>query len=337
MPPSSPVRAAWLLVRFPFLLSVFCRPLHLFVCPLVHAIPAAGVSSRAMSERVVVCLTSAEQEYQALQGEDAQSAGRRLTAKVEVLFAEDNAVLQIQQLFRFVHAPEAERPAALLLHTRVPDGLERVARNAARAGVGWLLLNRTAPYIESLRGEHPRLAIAAITTDHVEIGRIQARQLERLRPEARHVLYVQGPADASAARLRLEGFEEAARQRGLELKILNGEWTDTSAEKAVTAWLRLKTAERFVPHAVVCQNDNMARGTRRVLELLRSEWARVPFLGCDGLPASGRRDVDEGRLAATVVIPSCAGPGVEIALRWKRDGIVPPAETVLEPSPYPAT
>lgn len=289
-----------------------------------------------MGERIVVCLTSAEQEYQALQGEDARSAGRRLAADVEVLFAEDNAVLQIQQLFRFVHAPEAERPAALLLHTRVPDGLERVARNAARAGIGWLLLNRSAPYVEGLRREHPGLAIAAVTTDHVEIGRIQARQLERLRPDARHVLYVQGPADAPAARLRLEGFEQAVRERGLELRILNGEWTDTSAEKAVAAWLRLKTAERFAPDAVVCQNDNMARGTRRVLELLRPEWAKAPFLGCDGLPASGRRDVDEARLAATVAIPSCAGSAVEIALRWKASGVVPPAETVLAPQPYPA-
>jgi ABC-type sugar transport system substrate-binding protein len=289
-----------------------------------------------VNERIVVCLTSAEQEYQALQGEDAKSAGRRLAAKVEVLFAEDNAVLQIQQLFRFVHAPEPDRPAAILLHTRVPDGLERVARNAARAGIGWLLLNRTAPYIESLRGEHPALAVAAITTDHLEIGRIQARQLERLRPAARQVLYVQGPADAPAARQRLEAFEAAARERALELKVLNGEWTDASAEKAVTAWLRLKTAERFVPDAVVCQNDNMARGTRRVLELLRPEWARAPFLGCDGLPSGGRRDVDEGRLAATVGIPSCAGPAVEIALRWKSGGLVPPAETVLAPAPYPA-
>ncbi len=289
-----------------------------------------------MSERIVVCLTSAEQEYQALQGEDAKSAGRRLAATVEVLFADDNAVLQIQQLFRFVHAPVAERPAAILLHTRVPDGLERVARNAARAGVGWLLLNRTAPYVESLRAEHPELAIAAISTDHVQIGRIPARQLQGLQPDARHVLYLQGPADASAARLRLEGFEAASRGRGLELKVLNGEWTDTGAEKAVTAWLRLKTAKLFVPDAVVCQNDNMARGTRRVLELLRPEWARAPFLGCDGLPASGRRDVDEGRLSATVTLPSCCGPAVEIALRWKRDGVVPPIETVLAPTPYPA-
>ena len=122
-----------------------------------------------MSERVVVALTSAAQEYQTLQGEDALSAGARLEADVEVLFAEDNAVMQIQQLFRYVHAPEAERPAALLLHTRVPDGLERVARNAARAGIAWILLNRSAPYVEPLRKEHPDLAIAAVTTDHHEI------------------------------------------------------------------------------------------------------------------------------------------------------------------------
>ena len=136
-----------------------------------------------MAERIVVSLTSADQEYQALQGEDAREAGRRLGVDVEVLFAEDNAVLQIQQLFRFVHAPEGERPAALLVHTRVPDGLERVARNAARAGVGWILLNRTAPYVDALRREYPRLAIAAVTTDHVEIGRIHARQLSGLCPD----------------------------------------------------------------------------------------------------------------------------------------------------------
>ena len=121
-----------------------------------------------MSERVVVSLTCADQEYQALQGEDAREAGRRLGLEVEVLFAEDNGVKQIQQLFGFVHAPEGERPAALLVHTRVPDGLERVARNAARAGVGWFLLNRTAPYLDGLRAEHPELAVAAVTTDHLD-------------------------------------------------------------------------------------------------------------------------------------------------------------------------
>ena len=138
-----------------------------------------------MPERIVVSLTSADQEYQALQGEDAREAGRRLGVEVEVLFAEDNAVLQIQQLFRSVHAGDGERPAALLVHTRVPDGLERVARNAVQAGIGWMLLNRTAPYVETVRRERPAIAVAAVTTDHLEIGRIHARQLARTVPGRR--------------------------------------------------------------------------------------------------------------------------------------------------------
>jgi ABC-type sugar transport system substrate-binding protein len=289
-----------------------------------------------MPERLVVSLTSADQEYQALQGEDAHAAGRRLGVEVEVLFAEDNGVLQIQHLFRSLHAPEGERPAALLVHTRVADGLERVARNAARAHVGWFLLNRTAPYVNAIRGENPGFAIAAVTTDHAEVGRIHARQLGGLCPPGAQVLYVQGPADAPAARLRLEGLQEATRGRSYDLKVVNGEWTAASAEKAIAAWVRLKTSDLFRPAAVVCQNDNMARGVRQALDRLRPEWARLPFLGCDGLPKGGRRDVDEGRLAATVAMPSCAGPAIELAVTWIRTGRVPPAETVLAPAPYPA-
>jgi ABC-type sugar transport system substrate-binding protein len=288
-----------------------------------------------MPERLVVSLTSADQEYQALQAEDAREAGRRLGLEVEVLYAEDNGVRQIQQLFGFVHAASGERPAALLVHTRVPDGLERVARNAVRAGLGWILLNRTAPYLDAMKAEHPALAVGAVTTDHVGIGRIHARQLSGLCPDGSQVLYVQGPADAPAARLRLEGFEEATRGRTYDVKVVNGDWTAASAEKAIAGWLRLRTSDLFRPAAVVCQNDNMARGARKALEGLRAEWARLPFLGCDGLPGGGQRDVDEGRLFATVAIPSCAGPAVELAASWIRTGRVPPARTVLEPAPYP--
>jgi ABC-type sugar transport system substrate-binding protein len=289
-----------------------------------------------MAERIVVSLTSQDQEYQALQGEDAREAGRRHGVLVEVLFAEDNAVLQIQQLFRFVHAADGERPVALIVHTRVPDGLERVARNAIQAGIGWILLNRTAPYVDAARREHPRVAVAAVTTDHVEIGRIHGRQLTKLCPDGAHVLYVQGPKNASAATLRLQGLEEVLSGRPYELKVLNGEWTAASADKAVAGWMRLRTAELFQPTVVVSQNDLMARGAKAALERLKPEWARLPFLGCDGLPKGGKLDVDEGRLASTVTMPSCASPAVDLAVRWMRTGAVPPASTVLAPSPYPA-
>jgi hypothetical protein len=59
-------------------------------------------------------------------------------------------------------------------------------------------------------------------------------------------------------------------------------------------------------------------------------------VGCDGLPKGGRRDVDEGRLAATITMPSCASPAIDLAVKWIRTGALPPAGTVLAPSPYPA-
>jgi len=289
-----------------------------------------------MARRLVISLVSEQQEYQALQATDATSTAARLGVEIDVVFADDNAVLQIQQLFRYLHAPEAERPSALLVHTRAPDGLERVARNAAQAGVGWVLLGRAATYVETLRREHPKVLMAAVSADHAEIGRVHGRQLVERLPAGGQVLYVQGPLDAPAARLRLEGLELETRGCGYELKILNGDWTEGSAEKAIAAWLRLKTAERFHPAIVVAQNDNMARGAQKALERLRPEWARLAFVGCDGLPESGRRDVDEGRLAATVVMPSCAGPAVALAARWAKDGTLPPAETILPPLPYPS-
>ena len=73
------------------------------------------------------------------------------------------------------------------------------------------------------------------------------------------------------------------------------------------------------------------------MERLRPEWARVPFFGCDGLPQGGQREVDEGQLAATVVIPSCAGQAVELAAKWMGTGAGPPAVTVLAPASYRPT
>ena len=59
--------------------------------------------------------------------------------------------------------------------------------------------------MDTVRREYPAIAVAAVTSDHFEIGRIHADQLVTLCPEGAHVIYIQGPADASAATLRLRG------------------------------------------------------------------------------------------------------------------------------------
>jgi hypothetical protein len=63
------------------------------------------------------------------------------------------------QLFRHIQAPEGERPAALVVDTVTGEGLERVARNAIRVGIGWILLNRSVTYLEGCRARPPRFVV----------------------------------------------------------------------------------------------------------------------------------------------------------------------------------
>ena len=287
------------------------------------------------NRRLVASFFTRDQEFHVLQVADVRAAAGRCRFEVEVLDAGDNPVLQIQQLFRVIHAPVEERPLALIVQTRVPDGLERVARNAIEAGIGWVLLNRTAGYLETLRSEHPGLVIASVTADHEEIGRIQARQFRALLPRGGAVLYVQGPPETAAAQARLKGMAAEIAGAGIEVKVVAAEWTEASAESAVSAWLRLKTSKLFRADLVGCQNDALALGARKALRAHPPEWVPVPFTGCDGLPEGGQRLVRVGELAATIVLDSCAGPAVELLDGSLKSGQPPPATLVIPPRSFP--
>jgi len=284
--------------------------------------------------KVVVSLLSEEQEFQVMQAADARQAAARLNLQLEVLYAEGNAVVQIQQLFRFIHARE-EQPLAIVVESTTGEGLERVARNAVKAGIGWLIVNTDVSYLDELQRHHPELPISAIGGDQKEIGRIQGRQVRQLLPPGGSILCVQGPPDSAATLGRAEGLGEALGEGRYQLKAVNGDWTEKGGARAMASWLRLKTVELFRPDVIVCQNDMMAIGARRTLEEQRREWSRTPFLGCDGLPASGQQHVEAGRLAATVVIPSNTGPALDLLASWSQDRKPLPAEVLLPPSSFP--
>jgi hypothetical protein len=55
-----------------------------------------------MKARVVVSLLTSAQEFQLMQAADARAAGQRTGLEVEVVFAENNAIQQIQQLYSFI-------------------------------------------------------------------------------------------------------------------------------------------------------------------------------------------------------------------------------------------
>jgi ribose transport system substrate-binding protein len=284
--------------------------------------------------KVVVGLLTAEQEFQQLQARDARDTAARLGLEAEVVFAEGHAVVQIQQLFKHIHAPEGERPVAIVVEAATGEGLERVARNAVKAGIGWILVNTRVAYVDGLRAEHPDLPIAMLGTDQKEVGRIQGRQCRSLLPGGARVLCVQGPADSTVSADRLAGLKEALG-KAFEVRGLNGEWTEASGAKALTSWLRLKTAEAFTPDIVVSQNDSMAAGARKALLQHRPDWGTLPFLGCDGLPEGGQAMVARGELAATVVTPSNTGPALELVSRWVRTQQTPSREVLLPPRSHP--
>ncbi len=283
---------------------------------------------------VVLSLLTSRQDFQRQQEADGRAAAGRAGLEVAVEYSESDAARQIGQLEEWIRRPPAERPAAFVLETVTAVGFEKVARSALAARIGWVVISARAPYLETLRRDFPTALVTSATVDDLEVGRIQARPLQALLPRGGPVLYVEGPTASAATPLRRRMAEEELKDSRIELAHrVAGDWTAESAEAAVTAWLGSDEGRAARFDAVCAQNDEMALGARRALAALRPQW-RGPFTGCDGLPTGGQRWVREGQLAATVVKPTTAGPGVDLAAAALRGEPVPP-QVVLQPRSFP--
>ncbi|MGA2696229.1 MAG: substrate-binding domain-containing protein [Terriglobales bacterium] len=263
--------------------------------------------------RFVVGLTNDDNDYQIEQAASAENAARKLNVDLQMLHAQNDGIVQSQQLLKIVHADQ--RPDAIIFEPAGGTALPQVARAAAAAGIGWVVLNRETGYIAELRSQFP-VPSFAITSDHEEIGRIQGRQIAALVPQGGSVLYIQGPAESLAAKQRTVGMYET-KPANIEVKLMKAQWTEISAHKAVSAWLKLTTSRAAGIEAIVAQDDSMAMGARKAFHDLpegeaRTRWLSLPFIGCDGLPKTGQAWVRGGMLAATIFTPPTAGLAIEM-------------------------
>ncbi|HEX6739290.1 MAG TPA: hypothetical protein VF310_13510, partial [Vicinamibacteria bacterium] len=140
------------------------------------------------------------------------------------------------------------------------------------------------------------------------------------------------------ARERYLGFQAALAGAGIRVIVLDGQWTEESAEQAVRGWLRLKSSEASRIDLVAAQDDSMARGALRAIKAMpeaTAAWPKLAVLGIDGVPTVGQRLVDARELAATIVMPSNTGPALEHLARWLQNGTIPPATVRLPVQPYP--
>jgi ribose transport system substrate-binding protein len=284
---------------------------------------------------VVIALITSDNDYQAEQAASATEAAARLGAKIRIVYADNDAVNQTQQLVKIIQN-KAQHTDAILVE---PVGTEmiQVARAAVAAGIGWGILNRESEHMSELRRAR-RAPVFAVTTDQVEVGRIQGRQFGALAQQG-SVLYIEGPSGGGAAALRTKGML-SAKPAGLELKVLKGDWTERSGHHAIKSWLSLSTSRKLDIRVVGCQNDAMAIGARKAFAELagaqeRERWLKVPFTGCDGVTKTGQEWVRRGLLTATVVSPPTAGLALEIFIKAVQSGTEPPECTPSAPWSFP--
>src|SRR5580704_10149215 len=137
----------------------------------------------------LVSLTNDDNDYQQEQAAVAEKAARRLGVDVKIIHANNDALAQSQQLLQYVQTPAEARPSAIIFEPAGGTAFPQVARAAVAAGIGWVVLNHDVDYVPQLRKSYPGVPVFSISSDHVEVGRIQGKQFAALLPEGGSVLY----------------------------------------------------------------------------------------------------------------------------------------------------
>jgi len=286
----------------------------------------------------LVSLTNDDNDYQQEQASAAQQAARRLDVDITIVHANNDAVTQSQQLLHYIQGSASSRPDAIIFEPASGTAFPQVARAATAADIGWVVLNHDPDYLSKLR-LNCHVPVFSISSDHEVVGKIQGKQFAQLLPQGGSVLYIEGPLNSSAARARTVGMMHT-KPANIQVKTLRGNWTEESAYRAVSSWLRLRTSQESVFDLVGAQDDSMAAGARKAFAEMekgeRERWLKIPFTGCDGLPKTGQSWVRSGVLAATIYIQPNTDLALEMLTEAIRTGVQPPERRLIIPDSVPS-
>jgi ribose transport system substrate-binding protein len=286
----------------------------------------------------LISLTNDDNDYQQEQAATAEKTARRLGVDVKIIHASNDPLVQSQQLLQYVQDSSKAKPDAIVFEPAGGTAFPQVARAAAAAGIGWVVLNFDVDYILELRRQY-KVPMCTITSDHEEIGKIQGMQFAALLPNGGSVLYIEGPNNSSAAKQRSIGMNRS-KPANVQVKTLRANWTEESSYKAVTSWLRLQTSQHSRMDLVGAQDDSMAMGARKafseIAESDRARWMKIPITGCDGMPKTGQAWVRNGSLAATIYIRPNTDLAIEMLVEAFKSGTMMPDRKVTEPESIPS-
>lgn len=288
--------------------------------------------------RFLVSLITKSNDFQLQQAASAETTALQLGVDLEIAYADGDTITQSTQILKTIQAHPTLRPDGILVEPVGGTGLPQVAKAAIAAGIGWGLLNREADYISELR-QRTKIPAFLLTSDHTEIGRMQARQLAALVPEGGQALYILGPTESAVVKDRKAGFEGVC-PKNLHITLLRAKWTEESSYRSMATWLKLGVSNKTSVNAIAAQNDAMAIGARKALEEMsnpqeKTKWLSLPFIGCDGLPKTGQAWVRTGQLTATIIVPPMAGQAVQLMAHALRSGTTLAERTVTQLESYP--
>lgn len=291
-----------------------------------------------MKQRKFVLSIPGDTMYLRAQVDAAKASADRVGVKLEVFSADMDAVTQGQQLLSVVQSRPEERPDAILVEPVSASGLPRVAEAAVAAGIGWAVSNGDVDYLGQLRSK-AKAPVFGVSQNHVEVGRIQAKQIGAMLPDGGSVLYLRGPAMSWWASKRLEGLE-SARPRNVEVKSIKVQGlTEKDAHKAVGSWLDLSRPRPDGTQLIMAQNADSILGAIKAMETNaaasdRMKWLAVPRAGL-GTANRVRPLVAQGVLKAAVVTSLTLDKAVEMLARAMSEGKQPQEQTFVEASSYP--
>jgi ABC-type sugar transport system substrate-binding protein len=277
--------------------------------------------------------------YQLLQEESAIAESRTAGLAVEIAFAPSFDHLRvIRKRIGDTHASPLD---AVIVEPGTTTTAEVILKDL-KGRCGLVLLNAWLPQVtEYARTWGNGLPFGTVSTDHTQLGRIQGQQADALVSEEGQVLCVTGPTQSSAAMERLDGLRSSLRPKIKVYDTAAGGWTESDGAEAFNSWYGIFKARAFRVDVIAGQSDELAVGARAAAEAVanpvhRDMFRKAKVIGVDACPAYGRKLVDQGRLAASVLTPANTGEAIRGLKEFWDAGRPFPLKALTHPAPYPA-
>ncbi|MCC6727765.1 MAG: ABC transporter substrate-binding protein [Chthonomonadales bacterium] len=288
--------------------------------PRAAAPGAPGAAGKALT--VGFSQIGAESSWRTAETESIRSEAARRRVDLKFSDAQQKQENQIRAVRAFI----AQSVDAIILAPVVESGWEPVLREAKRAGIPVILVDR------GVRVTDESLYTTLIASDFVAEGRMAGEWLAKKLGGKGAVVELQGTPGAAPAIDRKKGFEEAlAASPGIRItRSQSGDFTRAKGKEVMEAFLKAAQGEGTKIDAVYAHNDDMALGAIQAIEEAGLRPGHdIVLVSIDGVRPAFEAMV-AGKLSCTVECNPLLGPAAFDAVEQAVAGKSAPKKTVVK-------